>query len=142
MNGKISFEIIYIDTTDDSLELRLKAQNELASTSLTFYLYSHTLKEFGESLINFPKHINNKFTFEVGSDDRSFAYHVLIEGYCSQPNGKIMLKILTDNHHEEPDKVMSLFFIETYPASINKLGILVKDLEIALGARIEWDSDS
>lgn len=65
--------------------------------------------------------------YKIGEQGNDWAYHILIRVFCYETNGHTGIQIIIDNNQTEPYKNYSEFYILTDPASINKLGQLLKN---------------
>ena len=126
MKSEIKIKVLNIDQGDDTIHFQGFFSNELCSTTLEFYGYADEFQDFASNMIEFPKSTTDKATYELGEKGDKWAYYLLIESYCIEPNGRSALKIEATNngigsaHHE------SKFEIESEPASLNRLGNRLK----------------
>jgi hypothetical protein len=138
MKSEIKIRVLDIDQGDDTIHFEGFFSNELCSTTLEFYGYSDEFEDFASNLTEFPKTTKDKATYELGEKGDKWAYYLLIEAYCIEPNGRSALKIETTNNGMGPSHHESKFEIESEPASLNRLGSRLKTwnpLEVKL---FEW----
>ncbi|WP_340103474.1 hypothetical protein [Rhodohalobacter sp. 8-1] len=66
--------------------------------------------------------VSEKATYELGEKGDKWAYYLLIEAYCIEPNGHSALKIEATNKGTGPSHHESKLEIESEPASLNRFG--------------------
>ena len=98
---------------------KLALSNGETMTQLGVYADSEDLQNLGKSLSEFSKGPDEKVTFERGAIGK--AYYLLLEA-ANHSNGQSAIKVIADNHTAEPFHSRAELFINTDPASINKLG--------------------
>jgi hypothetical protein len=107
-------------------------------TQLGVYAHSEDFQNLGESLSKFPKGPDEKVTFERGAIGK--AYYFLLEA-ANHSNGQSAIKIIADNHTAEPFHCRAEFFINTDPASINKLGRGLMKWNFEEVIQFDWVAD-
>ena len=91
-----SIKILRYDEPND-IQFEIKLSNGLCSTLLELYGNENFFHDFGKQLTAFPKNIHDSVVFEIGEDDRKWAYHLLINVSCYDPAGRSALKILVES---------------------------------------------
>jgi len=132
----IRIKVLNIEDTDVHFEVELT--NGINLTSIDFYGYIDEFHIFAEELCSFPKNINHKIEYELGEQGEKWAYYILLRVYCYETNGYSAIQVKIDNNRKEPYKNYSEFYILTVPASINKLGQLLKSWNPKNENEIEW----
>ena len=110
------------------VQLLLRAENGRFSGGLDFYTGVPCLKEFAESLQNFPKCIGDEVQFVYGSphkEDRKYR-HLVVRAYTIGNVGHCAIQLTFNNHEEEPDEGCASFSIAADAAAINRLGKLLQ----------------
>lgn len=138
MKSEIKIKVLGIDERDDTIHFQGFFSNELCSTTLEFYGYSDEFQDFGSNLTKFPKSTKDKATYELGEKGVKWAYYLLIEAYCIEPNGHSALKIEATNNGIGLSHYDSKFEIESEPASLNRLGNRLKTWNPLEERVFEW----
>jgi len=138
MKSEIKIKVLDIDQGDDTIHFQGFFSNELCSTTLEFYGYTDEFQDFATNLVEFPKTTQDKATYELGEKGDKWAYHLLIEAYCIEPNGRSALKIEATNNGVGPAYHDSKFEIESEPASLNRLGNRLKTWNPLEEKDFEW----
>ena len=96
------------------------------STSFDYYDNADSLKKIGETLKNFPRHSNDVFLHEIGSEkpEDRFAYYFRFRVFTTDSRGTSAIQIRFCNNAELPYREVFEFCIQTEPAAINRLGEL------------------
>jgi len=120
------FEITVIDVgadrTDGFMEFFMKASSGSHFASQQFYGRAVWFKEFATQLKKFPTDIDSRVRLEIGGREKPWATYLLLEVFCFEPMGGTAIRVIMDTHYTEPHYARSEFFIQCYPAAINKLG--------------------
>jgi hypothetical protein len=141
MNSQyIKIKVIY--TAPDIIEYRLTASNKTTTTSLEFYGHPEEFQYFSGQLLNFPTAHEDTITFELGSNDSSFAYHLLIKVFCHDRGGWTAILIQTNDQKCAPSSNKTEFYIKTYPGEINRLGEILKSWNPLSDEEIIWTAES
>jgi hypothetical protein len=138
MNGLIKISVLEIDNED--IRFQVQIENYCCKTSLDFYGYAEDFKEFGNRLTQFPKSINDKAVFQLGEDDRKWAYYMFIKAFCFDASGHTALRVVVDNLGDSVNGHRSEFSIISEAASINSLGQILKSWNPLLTKEIIWES--
>jgi hypothetical protein len=126
-----------IDESDDA-RFEVCFYNGISESSLEFYSDEDVFKSFAQSLIDFPKDINEKVTFEIGNDDNKWAYYLSVKVFCVEPNGKSIFRILIDNHGDIVNGYRSEFSLIFEVAEINRLGKSLSQWKAFEGEEWKW----
>jgi hypothetical protein len=137
--SQIKFTVIDYDQYEDEVKFRIGFVNDIVASSLEFYGYSDTFKVFADSLLLFPKLITDTILFQVGEDDKKWAYYMLLKVFCYERNGHTAIQIILDNHQQSPDTIKTEFYIKTVPASINNLGKLLFHWDPKIEKELIWN---
>jgi len=132
MERKIKIRALNIE--NEEVHFQIELANAVNSTSIDFYGYIDEFRSFGAELCSFPQNINHKIQYELGEQGNKWAYYILLRVFCYETNGYSAI----NNNREEPYKNYSEFCIMTVPASINKLGQLLKGWKMENEKEIEW----
>jgi len=137
MDQSIRIKLIDLDK-DDVSKFQIMLSNDISLTNFYFYAYTDTFKEFANDLISFPKRIDDSVIYQAGDDDPRWAYFMFLKVYCYEPNGNSAIYVKTDNHKKGVYSHKAEFTITTVPASINKLGNLLKDWDPEVQKELIW----
>ena len=137
MDQNIRIKLLDLDK-DDISKFQITLSNSTTLTNFHFYEYTDGFKEFANELISFPKNINDLVIYEVGKNVKSWAYHMFLKIYCYSPNGYSAIHVKIDNHKELPYSNKVEFAIIAVPASINKLGNLLRDWNPEVQNELIW----
>tara|TARA_R110002124_G_scaffold286085_2_gene465873 strand:+ start:137 stop:565 length:429 start_codon:yes stop_codon:yes gene_type:complete len=135
---KIKLSKLAIDEGDDTIQFQFDFFNGINSTSIDFYGYDDQFQNFAKELCTFPKNIDSEVIYELGEQGEKWAYYILVRVFCYENNGHTAIQIKIDNNSKEPFKSFCEFYILTVPASINKLGQLIKNWNPKIDKEIEW----
>ena len=135
---RIKISTLAIDEGDDTIQFEIEFTNGVNSTSIDFYGYDDEFQEFANGLSSFPKNIESEIIYELGEQGEKWAYYIFVRVFCYESNGRSAIKIKINNNGKEPYKSFSEFYILTVPASINKLGQILKNWNPKTENEIEW----
>lgn len=138
MKSEIKITVVDIDQGDDTIHYQGFFSNELCSTTLEFYSHSDEFQDFASNLTEFPKTAKDKVAYELGEKGDKWAYYLLVEAYCIEPNGHSALKIEVIRNGTGPVYHESKFEIESEPASLNRLGNRLKNWNPLEEKVFEW----
>lgn len=139
MKSEIKIRVLDIDQGDDTIHFQVYFSNELCSTTLEFYGYSDEFQDFACNLTDFPKSTKDKATYELGEKGNKWAYYLLVEAYCIEPNGLSALRIEATRNGSGPAYHDSKFEIKSEPASLNRLGNRLKTWNPLEEKVFEWE---
>jgi hypothetical protein len=122
MTSEFRIKVLDLGDDDGLLYYQIYLSDGWQSTTLEFYSYDDAFTEFGGELIDFPKSIESRLAFQVGEDDSKWAYYLLLEVYCNQPNGASLISVKVKNFGEPPSYHSCEFYISSIPAALNRLG--------------------
>jgi hypothetical protein len=124
MNPGLEITVIDVgaDRTDGIMELLIKASSGSHFASQQFYGLADWFREFASQLKNFPTDIDSRVRLEIGGKEKPWATYLLLEVFCYEPTGRTAIRVIMNTHFAEPHYAKSEFFIQCYPAAINKLG--------------------
>ena len=138
MNGLIRISVLEIDNED--IHFQVEIENYSCRTSLDFYGNADDFKSFGEKLSEFPKSINDIASFQLGEDDRKWAYYMTIKAFCYDASGHTALRVLVDNFSDTVNGHRTEFSIMSEAASINSLGQMLMTWNPLVTKEIIWES--
>jgi hypothetical protein len=98
MKGTIKISVLGIDFED--IKFNIIIENSLCRTSLDFYGYVDDFKTFGKELSEFPKSVNDVVLFQLGEDNRKWAYYMNVKAFCYEASGHSALQVVVDNFGE------------------------------------------
>lgn len=133
---KLKIETIHEEMGE--VQYMLELSNDDTSASIEFYGSANEFKSFALGLISFPRNIKDKVTYELGKIGEKWAYYILLEVYCYEPNGLSAIRVVIHNSGSAPYFSKSEFFIRTLPASINALGHLLNNWNPGTTKEIVW----
>ena len=139
MDSAINLKVLALDDGDGFIHYEIRVSNGQTKTELDFYDSIDTFQKFGEKLSDFPQKITDQITFQVGEDDIEWAFFLNLKVYCYEPDGKSAVRVITDNHRDEPYLEKSEFSIRTLPASLNRLGQGLKNWNPRIDSEFNWE---
>jgi len=140
MTGFIKLTVIEDDNGE--LKFRIDSSNNRCMTTLDFYGNNDDFKEFPSKLIDFPKSKEDIVTFELGEDNRKWAYYMIIKAFCYDDLGHSAIKIIVDNFGDTSTGYRTEFSIITEPSSLNRLGQQLFAWNPYETKEIIWESDN
>lgn len=141
LKQEIKISVLNIDEGDDTIQFQIEITNGISSASQDFYGYADIFTEFATGLNSFPKTINDKVKYEIGEIGERWAYYILLDVFCYENNGHSAIHVILDNNAIQPYTNKSEFYITTVPASLNKLGQLLKDWNPMTEKEIIWTAE-
>lgn len=138
MKKEIKISALTIDEGDESIHYQLEVTNGINSITQDFYGYSDSFQHFATGLISFPKTLSDKVKLEIGESGTRWAYYILLDVFCYENNGHSAIHIVIDNNGEPPHTNKSEFYIQTIPASLNKLGQLLLSWNPIIQKELSW----
>jgi len=138
MNGHIKIAVLDIDNED--IQFQVQIENYYCKTALDFYGYADDFKRFGHKLTQFPKSITDTVVFQLGEDDRKWAYYMFIKAFSYDASGHTALRIVVDNLGDKVNGHRSEFSIISEAASINTLGHKLLNWNPLQTKEIVWES--
>ena len=89
-----------------------------------YYDDAASLIELADALEAFPRHTNDVFLYEIGSEkpEDNFAYYFRFRLFTVNNVGNSAIQIRFCNNGELPNREVTEFCIEAEPADINRLG--------------------
>lgn len=138
LEQKIKISVLNIEEGDDTIQFRIVVSNGISSTYQDFYGYADNFKEFATGLLSFPKSITDNVKYELGESGERWAYYILLDVFCHEKNGHSAIHVIVDNNGKRPYTNKSEFYITTVPASLNKLGQLLRDWNPTTEKEITW----
>lgn len=127
MTKEIRIKVVGVDQNDGYIKYEIYFNNGFCAVTLEFYGYPDEFKEFSIQLIDFPKTASDKAIYELGEKGNQWAYHLLIQAYCVESNGRSAIKVESTNNGVGPGFHDCKFEIESEVASINRLGTGLKN---------------
>ena len=141
MTQEIKISVLTIDEGDDTIQFQIEASNGINSTTQDFYGYADNFKEFATGLLSFPRTLTDNVKYELGESGEHWAYHILLDVFCHENNGHSAIHVIVDNNGKRPYANKSEFYITTVPASLNKLGQLLRDWNPITEKEIIWTAE-
>jgi hypothetical protein len=141
LKQEIKISVLSIDEGDDTIQFQIEVSNGISSASQDFYGYADIFKEFATGLLSFPKTINDNVKYELGESGERWAYYILLDVFCHGSNGHSAIHVIVDNNRKRPYTNKNEFYITTVPASLNKLGQLLRDWNPTAGEEITWTAE-
>jgi hypothetical protein len=141
LKQEIKISTLAIDEGDDTIQFQIEVSNGIISTSQDFYGYADNFKEFATRLLSFPKTITDNVKYELGESGERWAYYILLDVFCHEKNGHSAIHVIVDNNRKRPYTNKSEFYITTVPASLNKLGQLLRDWNPTTEKEITWAAE-
>lgn len=134
-------KITALSIENEEVQFQMELTNGISSTSIDFYGYTDEFKDFADGLIDFPKAINDIVKYELGEVGDRWAYYILLKAFCYESNGYSAIHVKVDNNRKQPYTDKSEFYLKTVPASLNKLGQLLKDWDVKMNKQILWTAE-
>jgi hypothetical protein len=142
MRQGIKIKVIREPDDDGTFQFEINLANEETSTSLQFWGYGDTFKQFGERLTDFPMTIKDNVTYELGEDKNNgqpkWAYYMLLNVFCFDSAGQSAIKVIVDNHQDIPSYQRSEFYIKAEPGSLNNLGQQLRSWNPETEKELDW----
>lgn len=126
------------DRTDGFMEFLIKASSGSHFASQQLYGLANGFKEFASQLKNFPTDIDSRVRLEIGGKEKPWATYLLFEVFCYDPTGKTAIRVIMNTHFTEPHYAKSEFFIQCFPAEINKFGEALCNWNPIEAKTFEW----
>lgn len=120
MQGKIIISLV--DLAQDHPQFKIEIENNSCRVTLNYYGDYNDLKRFGLELLKFPKSISDSVIFQIGEDNRQWAYYLNINALCYDLSGHTALRIVLDYMSDTINGYRTTFTIFSEAASINSLG--------------------
>ncbi|VXA57612.1 conserved hypothetical protein [Acinetobacter proteolyticus] len=123
------------------LELHWDISNNIQSLKFELYHNSNDLLTIASGLENFPRHSNDLFLYEIGSEEKedNFAYYFLLRAFLTSPFGQSAIHIKFCNNLLSLHTSNSEFYIHTLPSDINRLGNLFRKLSELKDSYLIWN---
>jgi len=144
MNNHIKIERIPYEEPYH-IELMWNVSNGSTVTSFEYYDNADSLIEIADGLENFPRHREDVFLFEIGSErpEDNFAYYFRFRVFVTDASGKSAIQVRFCNNSELPYREIIEFCIQTEIAAINRLGNLFREFGKLEKEYMAWsDTDS
>lgn len=145
MGSIIKIKVIREPDDGGLFQLEINLSNGHSSTSLAFWGYGDTFKEFGDRLTHFPKEIKDTVSYELGDDKASgqmkWAYYLLLHVFCFEASGQSAIRVVVDNQADGPEYERCEFYIKSEPESLNRLGLELKNWDPDSKKELEWISN-
>jgi len=141
MTKEIRINVVGIDQEDGYIKYEIYFNNGFCASTLEFFGYPDEFKEFSIDLIDFPKSTDDKVIYELGEKENQWAYHLLIQAYCVEPNGRSAIKIESTKNGTGLDFHDCKFELESEVASINRLGTGLKNWNPLDQEQFIWQSN-
>lgn len=138
---QIKISLLTFDEGDDTIHFQIELSNGINSTSVDFYGHADEFQYFAGKLCSFPESIDDEVKYELGEQGQKWAYYILLRVFCYENNGHTAIQIKIDNNRAAPYKSLSEFYILTVPASINKLGQMLKSWNPTIDNEVEWTAE-
>ena len=122
MTTEFRVKVLDLGDDDELLYYQIYLSNGWQSTTLEFYAYDDAFVEFGSELVDFPRSIDSKLALQVGKDNSEWAYYLLLEVFCYEPNGASLISVKVKNFGKPPISHSCEFYITSIPAALNRLG--------------------
>ena len=97
---------------------------------------------FGQQLQGFPSHLTSRVALETRVSEPSIHGYLLLEAYCYDAMGHTALRVIADNMEQEPFRQRMEFSIPAEVASLNKLGQLLANWQVADNTEVQWQAQT
>ena len=134
----IKIKVLDIDEGDDLIHFHIYVDNGICSVGIEVYGYDDVFEKFAEELTDFPKNINDEVKFELGEKDEKWAFYFMIKAYCYLNSGQSALKIDAWNNGDNQTEYDVNFALKAEPASLNRLGVSLKNWNPNNYEEFEW----
>lgn len=136
---RITFKNISVDEDMGAFQIKLNSYD--CSTTVEFYGYAHEFTRLGEELAAFPQTLESVVLYESGKNDLGQISYCSLKFFCYERNGHSAIQIVTQNRKVAPYTINSEFYILTVPASINKLGNMLKSWNPLVDRSLAWEAE-
>jgi hypothetical protein len=122
------------------VQLVWSASNGNVSARFEYYDNAGSLNEIAKHLELFPRHKDDVFLFEIGSEktEDRFAYYFRFRVFTTDSRGGSAIQIRFSNNNELPDREIVEFCIRTESASLNRLGKLLREFAKLRQEYLAW----
>ncbi|GAB3826734.1 hypothetical protein [Hymenobacter jeollabukensis] len=113
-----------LDEEDNLLHYEAQFSNGNTATTIEFYAYEDEFKPFSEQLVDFPKTVESRATFQTSDDEEKYTEYLKLEVFCYEPNGTSAIRVhARKNSTTAPYYHHSEFFLQgLLPAALSLLG--------------------
>jgi hypothetical protein len=125
------------------VHLRYSVSNGRQSWCFEYYDEAKVLEVFGEALSGFPRHPQEVFLHEVGSErlEDRWAYYFRFRAFVVTGTGQCALQFRFNNNEPMPDNEQFEFCIRALPGQLDRLGSLYRDFAQLQYKSLEWSLD-
>ncbi len=127
------------------LELHWAVSSEEGAAHFEFYDNAEILTSFAQGLVNFPKHVKDKFAYQLGSEkpEDNFAYFFNFEVALTNGRGHDAgIDIRFTNNRKSSDLRVIDFRLSTSAPRIRKLGESFQEFSKLKSEILYWDNVS
>lgn len=123
------------------INLIFKASNGENSGQLEIYDNADQLKKLADILEDFPFKSTKTFLWELGSEKPkdNFAFYFKCEFSLINNSSECVIGIRLNNNDDGIEKSISEFYIQCYPAELNKLGQLFREFSKLEKETLTWN---
>ncbi|MGI9527458.1 MAG: hypothetical protein ACR2MS_10150 [Weeksellaceae bacterium] len=134
----IKIKVLNIDKGDGLILYHIFVDNGICSVKIEVYGYDDDFQNFAKELIEFPQKITDEVKLEFGEKDHKWAFYLMIKAYCYLNNGQSALEINAWNNGYLQTEFNTKFTLKSEPASLNRLGVLLKNWNPHNYENFEW----
>lgn len=122
------------------LNLVMAASNGHLSGRLEFHLNTTALIEWADAMETFPKHAQQVFLSDVGSErpEDKFGFYLRLGVFAVDSFGRCAIQLRFNNNAELPDREIIEFCIRSEAAQINRLGQLFREFANLNHQVLDW----
>lgn len=142
MTTEFKVKVLDLGDDDELLYYQLSLSNGWQSTTLEFYAYEDAFTEFGGELLDFPKSIDSRIALQVGKDEQEWAYYLLLEVFCYEPNGASAISVKVKHFGQPPFSHSCEFYMTSIPAALNRLGQGLKTWNPKDNKEYSWGTEN
>jgi hypothetical protein len=123
------------------INLIFKASNGESSGQLEIYDNADKLEKLADVLEDFPFKETKTFLWELGSEKAkdNFAFYFKCEFSLIKHSSECVVGIRLNNNENGVEKSISEFYINCYPAELNKLGQLFREFSKLEKETLIWN---
>jgi hypothetical protein len=123
------------------LNLVVSASNGNVSAEFEYYENANVIHEWATRLEQFPRHENDVFLHEVGSEvpEDRIAYYFRLRVFATSPTGACAVQLRFNNNRSLPNREIFDFCIQAEPSQINRLGKLLRTFAELRHEILEWN---
>jgi hypothetical protein len=121
----------------------MEVSNGKQKWKMEYYDNAQSLIEWAKNLEIFPRHKDDVFLWELGSErpEDRYAYYFRFRVFTTDSAGHCAIQVRFNNNEDLPDREIAEFCIRAEAAQINRLGQLCRHFAELKHAVLEWEGN-